>query len=167
MRFDFDYENFLSEYPPDLVKAIKDTIKSLIIDKLTVVPYIFFRPLEIVEKYLVEVTENIDPEINQTSSKDLVIIFMDLMSSFTEFIRYLITIKNHKIQNKHYLIMNFPGQPLTVYDPTQRANTLKMASMVDSILGRLNENEIINITDDKLYFIGNGSGCSILTDLLL
>jgi hypothetical protein len=167
--FEFDYENFLAGYHPGLVNGVKECVQAHIIDKSTVIPFIFFNPLELVEKHigpLIIGTGDLANanEIRLDGGKEIVIIFMDLMSSFTEYIQYLISIKNYKIQSKHYLIMNFPGQPMTVYVPKLPNDNLKMATQVDLVLGRLHERGSVNLVEDGLYFIGSGSGCSVLTD---
>jgi hypothetical protein len=63
--------------------------------------------------------------------------------------------------------VNFPGQPWTVYEPRNPTDTLKMAQMVDGLLGRLCERDFIDVMIDKLFFVANGSSSEILTQLLV
>ena len=63
--------------------------------------------------------------------------------------------------------MNFPGQPFTMYGADSPTDTLKMAKMMDSLLGRLSERGFIDVMTDKLYFVSNGSASGILTNLLV
>jgi len=140
---------FLKGHNQDIVKDIRKCIKAHIVDQSTIIPFILFKPLEIVEKHKGRVTVGAENEIRLKPGKDVVIILMDLMSSFTEFISYLITVSNRQIQNKHYLIMNFPGQPYTVYDPKSETTTLSMAKLVDLLIGRCVERGLINLMEDN------------------
>jgi hypothetical protein len=64
-------------------------------------------------------------------------------------------------------LVNFPGQPWTVYEPRNPTDTLKMARMVDGLLGRLCERDYIDVIIDRLFFVANGSSSEILTQLLI
>ena len=49
--FEFDMFDFLKGHNEDIVKDIKKLVKAHIIDQTTIIPFILFKPLEIVEKH--------------------------------------------------------------------------------------------------------------------
>lgn len=110
--FDFPIEDFLKGSHREMVRDITKMMRTYIIDDTTVVPFLLWRPSDIIRKY--DTTIDTDPDYDEmlaevnlktgkTLGKEIVVVFMDLMSSFTEFIQYLLTINNRVIQNKHYL----------------------------------------------------------------
>jgi hypothetical protein len=86
-----------------MVRDITKMMRAYIIDDTTVVPFLLWRPSDIIRKY--DTTIDTDPDYDEmlaevnlktgkTLGKEIVVVFMDLMSSFTEFIQYLLTINN-------------------------------------------------------------------------
>jgi hypothetical protein len=102
-QFDFEIADFLKGSHRETVSDITKMIRAYIIDDTTVVPFLFWRPSDIIRKN--DGTIDTDPDYDEMEAevnlkteknlgKEIVVVFMDLMSSFTEFIQYLLTINN-------------------------------------------------------------------------
>ena len=91
--FEFDTTDFLKGYNEGIVRDIKRTMMAHIIDENTIIPILFFNPIHIIDKHIGKM-EYDNTENSMKAKKDVVIVFMDLMSSFTEFIQYLIVLNN-------------------------------------------------------------------------
>lgn len=65
------------------------------------------------------------------------------------------------------LVLNLPGQPMTVYDPNKKMTSIQIADIYDRVLFKCCEEYKVDLFDTELIFLSFGYGSLIATTLAL
>ena len=97
--------------------------------------------------------------------KKIIIVFLDLLSCFTDFVNHLCQSNNSNLNNYYFLILNSPGKPFTIYNPKKNLSNFEEAEIYDRVLGELERDKVIDITYDEFILLSLGYGSVIASSL--
>lgn len=98
--------------------------------------------------------------------KKFQVIFHDIFDDFSK--TFIWIVHNYEVfKDYNILLWNYPGQPLTVFNEEKEFDNYSLCTIIDEVMGCLDEKKILDLQSDIIYFAGFGFGCNIALSYVL